>query len=177
LNISPIPLEQLAHPVFKVELPDYWKRKIAASQVDDEHFKAAGNEHLAETARWWQACFTTGLGDSNVMGQDILQGLHEFNDAGMIEIITCAATPGHFSAAGQRTKASWLRSRPEQPRIASISANLRAACGFPSAAPPSAGVWQTPVIPERDSSRIERTLGAIRAHRRGRSSLSGGIQY
>lgn len=41
-NISPIQLEQLAHPVFKAEVPEYLNRKIAASEVDEEHFKAAG---------------------------------------------------------------------------------------------------------------------------------------
>ena len=52
LNISPILLEQLAHPVFKAELPEYLNRKIVAARIDEEHFKAAGDEHLAETARW-----------------------------------------------------------------------------------------------------------------------------
>src|ERR1700678_4432940 len=100
LNISPILLEQLAHPVFKAELPEYLNRKIAAALVDEEQCKAAGDEHLAETARWWLAYFTQALDDFRALDSNIIEGFRKFNDAGMIEIITCAATHGYFPLLG-----------------------------------------------------------------------------
>ena len=84
LNISPVLLEQLAHQVFKAELPEYLNRKILAAQVDEEHFKAAGDEHLAETARWWLAYFTQALDDFKTLDSNIIAGFKKFNDAGMI---------------------------------------------------------------------------------------------
>src|SRR5579864_8292438 len=38
VNLSPILLEQLSHPVFKEEFPKYLKRKIEAAKVDEIAF-------------------------------------------------------------------------------------------------------------------------------------------
>jgi len=147
LNISPILLEQLAHPVFKAELPLYLDRKIAAARTDEEHFLSAGDEHLAETARWWQSYFTQGLNDYNTMGGDIIEGFRKFNDAGMIEIITCAATHGYFPLLGTDESvvaqikvgaATHRKHLGKQPR-----GIWAPECGYRPA-----GRWQTPVIPE-----------------------------
>jgi len=147
LNLSPILLEQLAHPVFKAELPEYLNRKIAAALVDEEQFKAAGDEHLAETARWWQAYFTEGLNDFNALNHDIIAGFRKFNDAGMIEIITCAATHGYFPLLG--TDESIVA------QIKTGAATHRKHLGkhprgmwAPESGYRPAGLWTTPVIPE-----------------------------
>jgi 1,4-alpha-glucan branching enzyme len=146
LNISPILLEQLAHPVFKAELPEYLNRKIAAAIVDEEHFKTTGEEHLAETAQWWQAYFQQALDDFNALGGDIIAGFKPFNDAGMIEIITCAATHGYFPLLGTdesivaqiKTGAATHRKHlGKHPR-----GMWAPECGYRPA-----GMWQTPVIP------------------------------
>jgi len=147
LNISPILLEQLAHPVFNAELPLYLERKIAAARADEEQFLAAGDEHLAETARWWQSYFTQGLNDYNSLGGDIIQGFRRFNDAGMIEIITCAATHGYFPLLGTDESvvaqikvgaATHRKHLGKQPR-----GIWAPECGYRPA-----GIWQTPVVPE-----------------------------
>ena len=150
LNMSPILLEQLAHPVFKMELPEYINRKILAAQVDEENFKAAGDEHLAETARWWLVYFTQALDDFKALGSDIIAGFKKFNDAGMIEIITCAATHGYFPLLGTdesivaqiKTGAATHRKHLGQhPR-----GMWAPECGYRPA-----GMWQTPVTPEGSS--------------------------
>src|SRR5271163_2992577 len=67
INLSPILLEQLAHPVFVAEFPNYLTRKIVASREDEAYFIQAGEAHLAETARFWQRFFTTALDDFNAL--------------------------------------------------------------------------------------------------------------
>src|SRR5277367_5090673 len=46
VNLSPILLEQLAHPVFKEAFPRYLKRKVAAAQVDEMSFLNKGESHI-----------------------------------------------------------------------------------------------------------------------------------
>ncbi len=100
LNLSPILLEQLAHPVFKAEFPKYVERKIVAAREDEAFFDQNGEAHLAETARFWNRFFTAALDDFNDLGGDIIQGFRLYNDAGLIEIITCGATHGYMPLLG-----------------------------------------------------------------------------
>ena len=147
LNMSPILLEQLAHAIFKAELPEYLKRKILAAQVDEENFKAAGDEHMAETARWWQTYFTQALDDFKALGSDIIAGFKKFNDEGMIEIITCAATHGYFPLLGtDESIVAQIKTgaATHQKHLGKHPRGMWAPeCGYRPA-----GMWQTPVTPE-----------------------------
>jgi len=100
LNLSPILLEQLAHPVFKAEFPKYVERKIVAAREDEAFFIQNNEAHLAETARFWNQFFTAALDDFNALGGDIIKGFRHFNDAGLIDIITCGATHGYMPLLG-----------------------------------------------------------------------------
>jgi 1,4-alpha-glucan branching enzyme len=100
INLSPILLEQLAHPYFIAEFPRYLTRKIIAAREDEAFFIQAGDLHLTETARIWSRFFATALDDFNALGGDIIQGFRRFHDAGLIEIITCAATHGYLPLLG-----------------------------------------------------------------------------
>jgi 1,4-alpha-glucan branching enzyme len=100
LNISPILLEQLAHPVFQVEFPKYVERKIVAAREDEAYFTSAGEAHYAETARFWHSFFTEALSDFEALGRDIVKGFRYYNDKGLIEIITCGATHGYMPLLG-----------------------------------------------------------------------------
>ncbi len=100
LNISPILLEQLAHPVFQAEFPRYVERKIIAAREDEAFFTSTGEGHYAETARFWRQFFTDALNDFEALGRDIVRGFRHFHEAGLIEIITCAATHGYMPLLG-----------------------------------------------------------------------------
>jgi 1,4-alpha-glucan branching enzyme len=100
LNLSPILLEQLAHPVFKAEFPKYVERKIVSAREDEAFFTSTGEHHLAETARFWHKFFSDALNDFNALDTDIIAGFRHFNDAGLIEIITCGATHGYMPLLG-----------------------------------------------------------------------------
>lgn len=147
LNLSPILLEQLAHPVFRAEFPRYLDRKILAAREDESFFLSMGQHEYAETARFWQSFFTEAQQQFEALNQDIVAGFRSFADRGLIEIITCAATHGympllgtdeslraqirvavatHEKHLGQRPRGIWA---PE--------------CGYRPA-----GLWSFPVAPE-----------------------------
>ena len=100
LNLSPILLEQLAHPVFRADFPRYVERKILAAREDEAYFLSVSEYHYAELARFWQKYFTDALNDFNALDGDIIKGFRHFNDAGLIEIITCCATHGYMPLLG-----------------------------------------------------------------------------
>ena len=84
LNLSPILMEQLAHPVFKAEFPRYVERKIIAAREDEAYFTSAGELHFAETARFWLTFFSSALSDFEALDGDIIKGFRHFNDVGLI---------------------------------------------------------------------------------------------
>ena len=100
INLSPILLEQLAHPLFIAEFPKYLTRKIVAAREDEAYFIQSGDLHLTETARFWGRFFSAALDDFNALGGNIIQGFRHFNDTGMIEILTCGATHGYMPLLG-----------------------------------------------------------------------------
>lgn len=100
LNLSPVLLEQLAHPHFIAEFPQYLERKITAAREDEAFFLQMGDGHLAEIARMWGSFFATALDDFRALGGDIVAGFRRFVDAGMIEVLTCAATHSYLPLLG-----------------------------------------------------------------------------
>ena len=100
LNLSPILLEQLSHPVFIAEFPNYVTRKIVAAREDEAFFIQSGDAHLAETARFWHRFFSSALEDFNALGGSIISGFKHFNETGLIDIITCGATHGYMPLLG-----------------------------------------------------------------------------
>jgi 1,4-alpha-glucan branching enzyme len=100
LNLSPILLEQLAHPVFIAEFPKYVTRKIVSAREDEAFFTQSGEAHFAEIARFWQRFFNQALEDFESLGGNIIAGFRRFHEAGLIEIITCCATHGYLPLLG-----------------------------------------------------------------------------
>lgn len=100
LNLSPILLEQLSHPIFIAEFPKYLTRKIVAAREDEAFFIQSGESHLAETARFWHRFFQNALDDFRALKGSIISGFRHFNDIGLIEVITCCATHGFMPLLG-----------------------------------------------------------------------------
>ncbi len=146
LNISPILLEQLAHPVFKAEFPKYLERKIAAAREDEAYFTQNGGPHLAGTARYWQSFFQQALDDFRALDGDIIRGFRQAAERKLIDIITCGATHGYFPLLGtdesiraqvQTGVATHQRHIGKHPR----------GIWLPECAYRPAGMWSYPVIP------------------------------
>jgi len=100
INISPILLEQLAHPHFIEDFPKYVKRKIISAREDEAFFMQSGDMHLTETARFWGRFFTATLEHFTILNGRILDGFRRFAEIGMIELLTCSATHGYMPLLG-----------------------------------------------------------------------------
>jgi 1,4-alpha-glucan branching enzyme len=150
LNITPILLEQLAHPVFRAEFPKYLERKITAAVEDEAYFNQNGEPNLAETARYWNEYFQKALAHFRELDGDIIAGFRRAADAGLIDIITCGATHGYFPLLGtdesiyaqvQTATATHLRHLGKPPR----------GIWLPECAYRPAGMWNYPVTPHGSS--------------------------
>ena len=100
LNLSPVLLEQLTHPVFLAEFPRYLTRKAVAAREDEAFFIQSGEAEFAETARFWQRFYTEATDDFQALGGNLVAAFRNFADRGMIEIMTCAATHGYMPLLG-----------------------------------------------------------------------------
>src|SRR5438067_3321491 len=100
LNLSPILLEQLAHPAFKAGFSKYVQQKITAARKDAEQFRAKGNGHFGQLAEWWTRFYEHAQSEFDGHHQDLIAGFKRFYDSGQIEIITCGATHGYFALLG-----------------------------------------------------------------------------
>lgn len=151
VNLSPVLLEQLSHPTFQQELPEYLNRKILATEEDEAYFRQSGDTHFAKTARYWREFFQQALDDFEALGRDIVKGFRYFNDAGLIEVITCGATHGYMPLLGtdesvvaqvKTGAATHRRHLGKDPK-----GIWAPECGYRPA-----GRWQTPVIPDGSSA-------------------------
>ncbi len=144
LVLSPILLEQLAHPIFRADFPDYIRRKVGAAREDEAFFLQSGEHHLAETARFWQRFFTQALEDFEALDQDIIKGLRHFSDAGLISLVTSAASHGYLPLLGtDESVRAQVRTAvaTHQRHLGSAPAGIWSPeCGYRPA-----GVWRYPV--------------------------------
>ena len=150
LNLSPILLEQLAHPVFRTEFPQYLKRKITAAREDEAYFGQNGEPQLAETARYWHAYFQQALDEFDALGGDIIHGFRTAAERGLIDIITCGATHGYFPLLGTDES---IRAQV-QTGVATHERHIGAhprGIWLPECAYRPAGMWSYPVIPHGSS--------------------------
>jgi len=100
LNLSPILLEQLAHPLFRAEFPKYVARKMVAAREDEAFFLQAGDATLADTARFWGSFYAAAQAEFAALGGEVVKGFRHFNDTGAIEALTTAATHGYLPLLG-----------------------------------------------------------------------------
>ena len=159
LNISPILLEQLAHPVFKAEFPKYVERKIVAAREDEAYFLSTNEAHYAETARFWHAFFSEALNDFETLDRDIIKGFRTFHQKGLIEIITSGATHGYMPLLGtDESVRAQIRTavNTHQHHIGERPRGIWAPeCGYRPA-----GLWNYPV-PNADGSPIAPAFNRI----------------
>jgi 1,4-alpha-glucan branching enzyme len=96
IGLSPVLCEQLADAEFKNEFVGYLNQKIDATRHDRTEFDKYGRKSMAANARRWEEFYEGNLRQFSDLDQDILHGFRGLQDAGAIEIITCAATHGYL---------------------------------------------------------------------------------
>src|ERR1700760_529471 len=77
ISLSPVLLEQLAHPTFKSEFPQYVGRKINAAREDENYFRQNGEHRYAETALFWLRFYEQTQADFRALNQDIIAGFRK----------------------------------------------------------------------------------------------------
>lgn len=100
LDLSPILLEQLTHPVFREKFPEYLRRKINFAQDDEAAFTAEGEPELAALARFWQGWYQEALQQFEALGGDIVREFRVLGEAGIVQLMTCCATHGYSPLLG-----------------------------------------------------------------------------
>ena len=100
LILSPVLLEQLAHPHFRREFPLYLTRKITAAREDEAFFEQSGEARYTALARMWHARFTAAEATFQTFGGDLIAGFRHFRDLGMLSLLTSCATHGYLPLLG-----------------------------------------------------------------------------
>ncbi len=102
MGITPILAEQLADPVFHEEVSSYLQMKIDAAEEDKTFFTSAGETHMARLAGDWIKFYGDAKHDfEDLYDRNLLKGFKEYQDKGVLDIITCGATHGYFPLLGE----------------------------------------------------------------------------
>lgn len=100
IDFSPVLLEQLTHPVFLAEFPQYLKRKIRYAHEDEAFFEQAREPHFVYLARYWQARYSEALQDFEALDGNIVREFGRMQTLGMVDLLTCSATHGYNPLLG-----------------------------------------------------------------------------
>ncbi len=146
ISLSPVLLEQLSHPDFKAELPQYLQRKITSAQEDAAFFQQAEEQHLAALARHWEAFFTEALADLHALDGDLVSGFRAAEESGAVHLLTSAATHGYAPLLGtdEGVQAQFTTA------VAAHKRHLHRhpqGVWLPECGYRPAGLWQFPVTP------------------------------
>ena len=104
IGLTPVLSEMLADNVFKEEFLGYIGQKIEAAQVDAGEFYRLEDADRHGIARMWESFY----GEIRryfieTIDRNIPRAFRRLQDAGHIEIITCAATHGYLPLLGEDT--------------------------------------------------------------------------
>ncbi len=92
LILSPVLLEQLAHPLFRAEFPRYLQRKIDAAREDESYFVTTSSPRLASLAQHWQVVYTRLLAEFQSLSGDLIAAFRFYQEQGVVDLLTTAAT-------------------------------------------------------------------------------------
>ena len=160
LGLSPVLCEQLAHPDFHSEFVHYLDHKIGAAREDRATFSRLGDAPMAALAEGWEAFYRATLEDfMGPHGPNLVARFRRLQEAGAIEILTCAATHGYLPLLSSD------RAAERQVRVACAAHRRhfgRAPAGIwlPECAYRPAGPWPSAAMAEAgglDRPRIERS--------------------
>jgi 1,4-alpha-glucan branching enzyme len=97
LGLTPVLLEQLADEDVRRNFATYLSDKIAAAEADITRWEKAGDLHLAWLAGFYTERFrAVQRSFHESYGGNLVPAFARLQDAGLIEIITCAATHGYL---------------------------------------------------------------------------------
>ncbi|NLV74920.1 MAG: DUF1957 domain-containing protein [Chloroflexi bacterium] len=97
IGLTPVLTEQLADMDVREHFIIYLEEKIDAASADIERFEASGEEQLKTLAIFYHDYYThVGNVYNERLGGDVIGAFKRLQDAGLIELITSAATHGYL---------------------------------------------------------------------------------
>ena len=97
VNLTPVLVEQLADADVQAHFIEFLDQEIAAAQNDQARFAASGEAHLGYLARFYEEYYRHVRATFvERFDGDVVRAFRNLQDAGLIEIITCAATHGYL---------------------------------------------------------------------------------
>lgn len=149
VDVSPVLLEQLRHPVFLREFPEYLRRKVQFAQEDEAFFAQMGEGHLAWLAQMWQRRYAESLAQFTALDGDMVAALRREQERGALELLTCAATHGYMPLLGtdESVRAQWrVATAVHRRHFGAMPQGVwLPECGYRPA-----GYWQAPLLPNTD---------------------------
>jgi 1,4-alpha-glucan branching enzyme len=102
ISLSPVLCEQLADQRFKAGLLEYIDNKIRAAYENKDGFTQNSDDESAELAKRWSEIYESLRRDFiERYDNDIVGGFRALQDAGAVEIMTCAATHAYLPLVGK----------------------------------------------------------------------------
>jgi 1,4-alpha-glucan branching enzyme len=97
LSLTPVLAEQLADPLIQEHFIEYAQDRRSRAEQDVARFEAEGNPHLRELARFYVDYYDRRLRSFiHRYGRDLIGAFRRLQEAGVIELITSAATHGYL---------------------------------------------------------------------------------
>lgn len=97
ISLTPILLEQLADEDVRTNFVAYLDDRAASAEGDISRLEASGDAHrahLASVYRSWYQGIRTSF--ESKYGGNLVKGFRALSEAGILEIVTCAATHGYL---------------------------------------------------------------------------------
>ena len=95
LGLTPVLLEQLAHPRFQAGFPAWLDERIGRARQDQRTFRDWGDGHLVYLAERWEQHFTRQREAFDALDRDLPGAFARHWDEGQIELMGSFATHGY----------------------------------------------------------------------------------
>jgi 1,4-alpha-glucan branching enzyme len=97
LSLTPILCEQLADPLVRDNFETYLAEKLEAAERDVPRFEQQGDAHAEYLAKFYRDWYAgTAHAFRERYGRNVIQAFRVLQDAGVVEVITSAATHGYL---------------------------------------------------------------------------------
>jgi 1,4-alpha-glucan branching enzyme len=98
IGFTPVLADQLKSELFRSGFEDYLRMKLKIAGEDRGHFERTGRADLVRLTVFWETWYGKLLEDfQGRYGRDLVAAFARLQDAGLIEILTSAATHGYFA--------------------------------------------------------------------------------
>lgn len=96
IGLTPVLLEQLAHPDFRTRFDEYVRERIARARSDRAQFEREHNAHFAALAAGWESFYQNCAAEFDAVDRNIPAAFARLAHEGVVEILTSAATHAYL---------------------------------------------------------------------------------